>query len=357
MTALLVLLALAVAGLTAALVWTLRRSVASPAPQIDTQLDALKKEWSERLGVEIARVWTQMQGQVQTTDKAVSQKLEETNRTYADIKQQLATLTAATKQVEAIGRDVVGLQDLLRAPKIRGGLGEFFLGDLLAQILPQGGDFYALQYEFANGERVDAAIRLGGRLVPVDAKFPLEQFQRLQQVGTEEERTRARKEFVRGVKKRIDEIALKYIRPAEGTMDFALMYIPAEAVYYETILRTEGVIDEDGIFQHAVQRRVIPVSPNSFYAYLQVILFGLRGFQIEQRTKEIVAGLSRLQLDLGRVQEAFDKAGKQLHNAVANFDEADRTLDRFDDRLKAIEAPTTTQPMIEKLLTTEGGGT
>lgn len=339
------LLLIAVLGLAGAVAWLATQLAARrpPAGDVEQQLDAklavLKDEWSKRLAAELERVWGLVQGQAQTTNQAMGQQLEEVNRTVSKVSEQFGAIQEATKHVEMIGRDVAGLQDLLKAPKLRGGFGEFFLGDLLAQIFPQGGDFYALQYEFSNNERVDAVIKVRQQLVPVDAKFPLEQFQRMSQAATDEERARARREFLRDVRQHIDAIAQKYIRPTEGTLDFALMYIPAENVYYETILREEGLADNQGIFQHAIKRRVIPVSPNSFYAYLQVILFGLRGFQVEQRTKEILAGLMRLQLELVKVQEVFDKTGKQLRFAVTNFEEADRVLDRFGDRLKAIEAP------------------
>ena len=200
-------------------------------------------------------------------------------------------------------------------------------------------DFYSLQYGFSDGERVDAVIRVGGRVVPVDAKFPLEQFQRLAGAVTDEERAQWRKGLIQDVKGHIDAIAHKYIRPSEGTFDFALMYIPAENVYYEVVVKDEGVSDERGLFRHAIEKQVIPVSPNSFYAYLQVILQGLRGFAVEERAKEILSSLSRLQKELGAVREDFDKAGKQLKFAVSNFENAQRHLSRFEDRLEAIELP------------------
>ena len=226
------------------------------------------------------------------------------------------------------------LQDLLRVPKMRGGLGEFFLADLLTQTLPA--DSFTLQYGFSDGERVDAVIRLRDRVVPVDSKFPLENFRKMGQ-ATDSERAEWRRMFVRDVKQHIDAIAQKYIRPGEGTYDFALMYIPAENVYYETIIKEEGVADEKGIFQHALKCRVIPVSPNSFYAYLQVIRLGLRGLAVEQDAQKILEALMRLQRDLTVVREDFSKAGKQLGFAVENFEKADRRLARFEGRLGAIE--------------------
>ena len=344
-----------VLALLAAILLAVWKMVSSPLPlhiqealekKEEAKLSLLKEEWSKRLSEEMRKVWDQMQGQVQTTEKSVSQKLQQANDTFSKVTEALGRLQAATSKVEEVGRNVASLQDLLRAPKFRGGLGESMLTDLLAQIMPS--DFYSLQYGFSDGERVDAVIRLGGKLVPVDAKFPLEQFQKMGQAVTEEERAQWRKGLVQAVKKHIDAIADKYIRPSEGTFDFALMYIPAENVYYEVVVKDDGIGDEKGLFQHALRRQVIPVSPNSFYAYLQVILRGLRGFAVEQQAKEILADLSRLYKELAAMREDFDAAGKQLRYAVTNFDKAERHLAKFEDKLGAIQAPAQ-QPVLEEV--------
>ena len=338
------------------LVWILLflwRLVSSPLPlemqealekKTEAKLNVLKEEWSARLSEEMKRVWTQFQEQVRTTESSVSQKLQQANETFAKVSQELGRVQKATEQVESVGRNVASLQELLRAPKLRGGLGEFFLADLLSQILP--GDFFTLQYEFSGGERVDAVIRLGDQLVPVDSKFPLEQFRNLQQAVTDEERLRARKELIRDVKQHINAIADKYIRPTEGTFEFALMYIPAESVYYETIIREDGETGLKSIFQHAIDRRVIPVSPNSFYAYLQVILFGLRGLKVEHQAQEILAGLNQLNRELSNVREDFNKTGKHLRNALDSFERSDKRLDRFEGRLESVETTKTELPAL-----------
>ncbi len=331
-------------ALLCVLLWFVWKLVRSPLPrQMQEALEAkeaqrmeqLEQRIAGRLSDSIRLALDQFQGQVRTTEQSVSQKLQETHQALAGVSRDLGELQEATRKVEEVGRNVAGLQDLLRAPKMRGGLGEFFLADLLGQILPS--DFFTLQYGFPDGERVDAAIRLRDRVVPVDSKFPLENFRRMGQAATDAERAEWRRAFVRDVKQHIDAIASKYIRPGEGTYDFALMYIPAENVYYEAILRDDGVSDEKGIFQHCLKCRVIPVSPNSFYAYLQVILLGLRGLAVEQDARKILESLLRLQRDLGQVREEFSKAGKQLGFAVENFERADKRLARFEGRLGAIE--------------------
>src|SRR5438046_4748553 len=197
-------------------------------------------------------------------------------------------------QIHEVGKAAQELVNIMRAPKLRGGMGELFLGDLLSQILPH--EHYTMPYRFKSGDVVDAVIRIGPRLVPADAKFPYENFKRVVEAPAETERVAARKQFLRDVKKHIDAIAAKYILPDEGTYDFALMYIPAENVYYETIIRDESPT-EKSLCLHAMNRHVIPVSPNSFYAYLQAIVLGLKGMKIEDRAKEIIQYLGRLQGD------------------------------------------------------------
>ena len=339
-----VFFAMVALGLLTAILWFVWRLVRSPLPLEMQQalerkeaqkMDVLEQKISSRLTDTIRLALDQFQGQVRTTEQSVSQKLQQTHQALAGVSRDLGQLQEATKKVEEVGRNMATLQDLLRAPKMRGGLGEFFLADLLTQTLPA--DFFTLQYGFPDGERVDAAIRLRDRIVPVDSKFPLENFRKMGQAVTDPERAEWRKIFVRDVKQHIDTIAQKYIRPGEGTYDFALMYIPAENVYYETIIKEDGVADEKGIFQHALKYRVIPVSPNSFYAYLQVILLGLKGLAVEQDAQKILEALMRLQRELTVVREDFGKAGKQLGNAVENFEKADKHLARFEGRLGAIE--------------------
>src|SRR5262250_3023840 len=223
------------------------------------------------------------------------------------------------------------------------------LAQFSAQMTAQMGQVGAsvqreLQHEFATGDRVDAVVRIGDRMVPVDAKFPLENFQRLLQETDETARRQARRAFVRDVKARADEIAKRYILPDEGTFDFALMYIPAENVYFEAISRDEGS-EEDPPAVYAAARRVIPVSPNSLYAYLRVIVLGLRGLAIERSAQEIQERLTRLGGDLDRFRESFDVVGRHLTNARNKYDEAGAVLNRVEAKLEGIEKPGTQQAL------------
>jgi DNA recombination protein RmuC len=260
-----------------------------------------------------------------------------------EVRQNLGELTKATERVFDVGKDIASLQEILRAPKLRGVLGELFLGDLLSQILPP--THYALQYKFKSGEAVDAAIHLGQGIVPVDSKFPLENFRRVIASEAEDERKAAKKKFAIDVKKHIDAIASKYILPDEGTFDFALMYIPAENVYYEVILKDDAFGEDKGLCAYALAQRVIPVSPNSFYAYLQAIVLGLKGLRIEKNAQEMIQHLKRLQGDFQRFRDDFDVLGKHLGNTRGKYEDAAKRLERFGEKLLSVEdsaaSPTT----------------
>ncbi len=192
---------------------------------------------------------------------------------------------------------------------------------------------------------VDAVILIGANFVPVDSKFPLENFRRVVEAATESERIAARKQFLRDVKRHVDAIATKYILCDEGTYDFALMYVPAENVYYETIIKEDNAGDERQLFGYALGKRVIPVSPNSFYAYLQTILLGLRGMKVEERAHEILNTLARLRADFEKLQESFRVLGKHLTNAQGSYADTERTLTKFDAKLSQIEAPAETKAL------------
>jgi DNA recombination protein RmuC len=268
---------------------------------------------------------------MQQTHQSLGERLDNAARVVGNVQKSLGSLEEANKKIYEVGKDIASLQEILRAPKLRGGLGEFFLGDLLGQILPS--DHFAMQHGFRSGERVDAVIKLGGSLVPVDSKFPLENFKRIFDGATEDDKTKAKRMFAADVKKHIDAIATKYILPDEGTYDFALMYIPAENVYYETIIKDDSVGSDKSLSAYALAKRVIPVSPNSFYAYLQAILLGLKGMKIEERAKEIIQYLSRLESDFTKFREEFNLVGKHLGHANSGFQSAEKRLDQFGQKL------------------------
>ena len=290
---------------------------------LNQQLSSVTQQMNQQL--------TAMVQQLQTSSGQIGNRLDNTARVVSEVKQSLGELSKATQQVFDVGKDIAGLQEILRAPKLRGVLGELFLGDLLAQMLPSA--HFTLQHRFKSGETVDAVVRLGQALVPIDSKFPLENFRRVIEAINDEDRKTARKKFFTDVKKHADAIADKYILPDEGTYPFALMYIPAENVYYETIIKDENFGDERSLSTYALERKVIPVSPNSLYAYLQAIVLGLKGLQIEKSAQVIISHLERLRGDFERFRKEFEIIGTHLTHAKGRYDEAVVRLDRFGEKL------------------------
>lgn len=298
------------------------RAIRANGRGVNEQLASMSATVDKRLhqGVELT----------QQAHRALGERLDNTARVVSAVERSLGGLAEANRRMLEIGRDIASLQEILRPPKLRGGLGETLLEDLLRQVLPA--ENLSFQHAFANGQRVDAIIRLEAGLVPVDAKFPLENFRRILDADDEAERARVRRAFVADVRRHIDAIAERYIRPDEGTLEFALMYVPAENVYYEIVVKDELTADAH-IADYALRRRVIPVSPGSFYAYLQAIAIGLRGLRIERRASVIMQQLAMLRDELGRMRDAQRLVGRHLSNAVAGFATAERRLEQLDDRL------------------------
>ena len=332
------------AAIVALAAWALLRTAKGQSHQalllLKSEIEAARAEGRQgqvetltAVRQELHQLRTEMTGQMGEVRTGVVQQLQDVNRVVGNVQGSLGKLGEATQRVAEVGKEIQGLEQILKSPKVRGGLGETLLEQLLAQMLPR--EHYALQHGFKSGEKVDAAIRIGERLVPVDAKFPLENFRRMLAEAEADRRGTFRRAFGRDVKNRVEEIAKKYLLPDEGTFDFALMYVPAENVYYEMIVKDDEGEDES-IASYALSRRVVPVSPNTLYAYLQVIILGLRGLRIEANAREIQNDLTRLGGDLERVKEHFDKLGAHLGNAQKQFADAERDLSRFETKLEAI---------------------
>jgi len=300
----------------------MHQQLSSLSSQVTSQLNSIASQVSEQVGTGM--------GLVQKASQHFGDRVQE-------VQSRLAQLDEANKRILEVGRSIASLQEILRAPKIRGGLGEFLLGDLLAQIMPA--EYFTLQHSFKSGERVDAVIRLSQGLVPVDAKFPLENFQK----GLLAEDDGAKKNFLKlfaaDVKKHVEAIASKYILPHEGTCDFALMYIPAENVYYEAFIKDEALGEGKSLREYAFVKHVVPVSPNSFYAYLHTILLGLRGMKVEESARQILRDLGGLRGQLDKFQEEFRKLGKHLEQSKGSYDSSQRQLEKFSDKLAAVETP------------------
>src|SRR5262245_28861852 len=282
------------------------------------------------VGASLSQLTGEMTTRLSENARSLQKASADTGRLIADINLRLGELGRSSQEILSLGQDIRGLQQIFQAPKVRGGLGEIALASLLQQSFPM--EHFVLQHAFQDGLTVDAALRLPGGLVPIDSKFPLAGFRLLLEAGAGEPRDRARRQFGREVRRHVDDIASKYIRPSEGTLDFALMYIPAENVFYELIAR-DAAGDED-IADYALKRRVIPVSPNSIHAYLQAIAYGLMGLRIERRAQEILKGLQQLQGDFGTFRETFDLGLKHLRNAQINFGDADRRAEKLAEKVQ-----------------------
>ncbi len=268
-------------------------------------------------------------GQMLSQSKEVGDKV-------ASLQERLLRLDEEIRHLAEMGADLRKLQDILRAPKVRGTLGEQLLENLLANVLPSGD--YRIQHPFAGGEKVDAAIRLPGGWVPVDAKFPLENFQKVLASRGEDEAKKARKAFTDDIRRHGRAIASKYIRPQEGTLDLALMYVPAESVYYEAFVHGERGDEVEALWSEMLALRVFPVSPNTFSLYLSTLQLGLRGLRIEEGARRIVATLATLQGDFRATREGFDLMAKHFLNAARNMDDVRRRLESFDWKLSQVDA-------------------
>lgn len=293
----------------------------------------------------IGQIEEQVKKSVDEGSKAVGEKFENSLKVIGDIKKTIGSLEQTNKQMLDISKDISTLQDLLKPPQIRGGFGELTLGHILAQLLPKQN--FEEKYRFKNGSVVDAVVKIGNKHVPIDSKFPLESFQRYIESSEDDKKSHLR-EFERNVKAKIDEISSKYILEDEATYDFALMYIPSENVYYQTILKEDLQIDGKSISDYAMEKRIVVVSPNSIYAYLRVIYVGLRGMQFERNVRKVIEDFARLNKEFEKFEKQFRKLGGHLGHAKTTFDSADRQLDTFSSRLaligespeaKAIEEP------------------
>jgi len=266
--------------------------------------------------------WLKSQQQVsQQTSKAISERLDRAAQVIAGVQKSLG-------EMSEIGRGMKDLQEFLRSPKLRGNIGEQVLKELLGQMLPK--QSFHLQYSFRSGATVDAAIKTASGIIPVDSKFPMENFRRMMGAKTEAEKKVAEKDFVRDVKNHIEAISSKYILTEEGTIDYALMYIPSEAVYYE-------IVNNPDLFDYAGKKRVLPVSPMTFYAYLRAILASFEGQKIEQKAKQILATLRAIQKDYQKVEGSLSVLSRHLQNAYNQMANVLTTFTQLGQKLSSSE--------------------
>ena len=267
----------------------------------------------------------EIRGSVDGTSKAMHEQISSFTKEATQIREDL-------KQVQESVKDVSTFQEIFKSPKLRGQWGEASLEHILSQHFPA--ELYKVQYLFSSGEQVDAVLKLpNGRVLPIDAKFPSENFDKTINAVSETEKNFFRKNFLEDVKNRVNEIASKYILPSEGTTDFALMYIPAEAIYYEIINNIGKEID---VAAFAWSKKIILTSPNTIYLTLRTIEHWFKDTQISKQTQEILKKLAKVHQDAEKLMDDFRKLGSHLRNASSAYDDSEKRLSLLDEKVEKL---------------------
>lgn len=293
------------------------------------------------------KAFLMLQEQLKEIRGTVQQQFGQSAKIIKEITQELTKVGEGQKQVVDIARQLESLQDILKNPKQRGVLGEYYLKTVLENVLPPG--TFQMQYKFKDGTVVDAAIFVKDRIIPVDSKFSLENYNRILETHNESEYNKLESAFRDDLKNRIDETA-KYIKPEEGTMEFTFMFIPSEAVYYDLLVNKIGAIKSNtrDLIQYAVgEKKVMIVSPTTFLAYLQTVLQGLKALQIEESAKEIRKRVIELGRHLSSYETYMKKLGVHLGTSISMYNQAYRELGKIDkDVLRITGEAVGTEPQL-----------
>lgn len=290
----------------------------------------LMKEWVQQMMEETRATRKEMQDRLDHSNKGINERLDNAAKVIGNVSQSMHAVNKAIGEMSEIGRHMQGLQEFLRSPKLRGNLGEQILKDMLEQTIPH--EHFQLQYTFRNGTIVDAMVKTDRGIIPIDSKFPMENFRKMLAVEAEVDKDKARKEFINDVRKHIRAIASKYILPEEGTLDFALMYVPSESVAYEIVVNTPELLD------YAHENRIIVVSPNQFNHYLKVVMIGLEGKKIEERAQMIMRSLRAIEQDTNRFGEDFRVMMTHLNNAKTKADAAQTSFGQLANKIENMHA-------------------
>jgi DNA recombination protein RmuC len=264
-----------------------------------------------------------------TVHESVQKQMSESYRLVKDVTEGLTKLDETNRQVISFADQLQNLQDILKNPKQRGVLGEYYLETVLKNVMPPGS--FQMQYSFSNGEIVDAVVFIRDRVVPIDSKFSLENYNRILEAREPTERERLEKAFKQDLKSRIDETS-KYVRPEVGTMEFAFMFIPSEGVYYDLLINQVGAVKTNtrDLIEYAFSKKVIIVSPTSFLAYLQTVLQGLNSLKIEEQAKEIQKRVAELGRHLKGYDDFMSKLGNTLQTSVNHYNHAYKEFNKID---------------------------
>lgn len=277
-----------------------------------------------------------LQQQLRQSRLAAESQIKESSQIIKDVTERLTKLDETNKQVMGFAEQLQSLQDILKNPKQRGILGEYYLEELLKNVFSPSQ--YQMQYEFKNGDKVDAVIFVEDKLIPVDSKFSLENYNRLVEEKDPVRRAELEKTFKNDLKARIDETA-KYIKPQEKTLDFALMFIPSEAIYYDLLINEVGAIKSntrDLVEYASKDKKVHIISPNTFYAYLQTILRGLKAFQIQKSVIDVIKNVEKLGRHVKSYNEYMKKLGNHLSTTVNSYSSAYKEFSKIDKDVSRI---------------------
>jgi len=314
----------AFSGQMQAVTSNVQASLGGVTADLGSRLDNINRQVTDQLN--------QSSNVMSASADAVNKNMTAVQTTFAGLQRQVGEMTEQARQLSDVSRALNAIENVFSSPKMRGAFGEEQLENLLGLVFAR--QQYALQYRFSSGEVADAVLFLPLGRVAIDSKFPLENFRRAAEPAGEDEKKTARREFLRDVRKRVDEIASRYIRPAEGTLPFALMYVPAENVYYEAIVRNDD--DPFQLYRYCLEKRVIPVSPNSFYAYLQTIMVGLKGMQVSERAESIVREIEALRIELEKFVKAYETVGSHVRNAASKLEEGSKLLNKVELRVESL---------------------
>jgi DNA recombination protein RmuC len=284
--------------------------------------DSSKNDQSmQLLNQNMTSLQNSFQEKLDRTNQTINERLDNAAKVIGMVNRELG-------QMSQIGQSLQNFQEFLKSPKLRGGLGEQGLSDMLGQTFPK--ELYKMQHKFRNGQIVDAAIKIEAGIVPVDAKFPLENFNRILNAKTDDERNDARRKFRSDFRVHVNAIAKKYILTDEGTVDFAMMYIPSETVYYELIS------NENDLHDYAIKSKVIPASPNTFFYYLRTIMLGLQGKRISEMSKQILSTLKVIQNESKKFGDNLGILNRHVNNAKSTMDKVDADFTRLSSKIEQV---------------------
>lgn len=310
------LFAAAIIVILAGMAWFLNKQIQGlKKPQIDETL----VEWLKSMNLEISDSTRHLSESMSRQTKDIHDRLTRAAEVIGELKREAGSFSE-------VGRSMKELQEFLKSPKLRGNIGEHILNDLISQMIPKNS--FHFQYQFKSGDKVDAAIITDAGILPIDSKFPLENFQRMIKSEEKAERDRAGKEFGNDVRRHVRAIAAKYVLPDEGTTDFAMMYVPSESVYYEIATNAE-------LMDYARNNRIYPVSPNTMYATLTIILRAFQGKNFAAKSRQILRLLQAVETDYGKLEESLQVLGGHIGNAYNKFSDVSGQSQRLGQKINS----------------------